>query len=392
MTACAATLLAACSSEEFPLTHPDGYGEIAFTVGSGNVTRATEGYLPYDYDRDPHTMSVFGWHTLSKTNIESEGNTIFDNVEVTAERDEETSTVSWTYLNKKYWFDYAAFSSFDFFGVMPYNPDATIEAGNTNENVTAYTVTMPVIFEEGAAFAPEETALMCNLPEHKKTAEGIIPFKMDQTLTGYSLIFELGEKMDDLRDFIIKRVKVYGNSLAHSGIVRRTYYWDGYDWTSGPIAWTLTQDDYVDIPSTTDVEIPYKNMSNNQADLEPYYTDPAVETDLTPATPGTLRVTRVPVQWGNSIYVIPVPGFNPTFEVTYDVVVKNEDGVDIVTRRDVVSTIQFTDDFFTVNAKETQQGMGKMGHTSPIRIKIVPEHLYVLADADQTFGYLPVSD
>jgi len=31
MTAAAALMLAACSSEDLPLTHPDGYGEINFT-------------------------------------------------------------------------------------------------------------------------------------------------------------------------------------------------------------------------------------------------------------------------------------------------------------------------------------------------------------------------
>ena len=390
-----AALMTACSSDELALTLPDGYDEINFTVGNGtaNLTR-TEGYLPYDYDRDPHSMSVFGWYNLSAENMVKPANTMFNNVEVTAGRDDESGLVSWTYVNKKYWFDYAAYSSFDFFGCMPYDASASLVSGAAVGNAQSYELSMDVKFAEGAAFSPVETALMCALPEHKRSAEGVIPFKMDQTLTGYTLVFQLGEQMDALRDFIVKEVKVYGNSLAHSGHVSRTYTYDGDEgvWSAGNITWTVTQDDYTDIPSTTDVVIPYKNNSNDVADLVPYYTDPVAQGDNTPARPGTMRVTNVPVQWGNAIYVIPVAGFNPTFQVKYDVVVQDEEGHDIITRHDVVSTIQFNPDFFKRLTKNAEESPVKMGYTRPINIKIVPDHLYVLADADQTFGYMPVSD
>ena len=55
-------LTAACSGDDMPLTHPDGYGEVKFAIGN-DVTRAVN-YIPYDYNRDPHTMGVIGWYNM----------------------------------------------------------------------------------------------------------------------------------------------------------------------------------------------------------------------------------------------------------------------------------------------------------------------------------------
>ena len=154
MTAAAALMLAACSSDDMPLTHPDGYGEINFTVGNEAVTRADGDitYVAYDYSRDPHSMGVYGWHDLSSSTFGVAGNNMFYNTEVKATLDE--GIVTWSYENKKYWIDYVNCGTFDFFGYMPYNKDATLTSTKTNE----YKFSMPVEFEEGfSVFSPIET-------------------------------------------------------------------------------------------------------------------------------------------------------------------------------------------------------------------------------------------
>lgn len=372
MTAAMALMLAACSNEDLPLTHPDGYGEINFTVGSDGVTRADGDitYVAYDYSRDPHSMGVYGWHDLSSSTFNVAENNMFSNTEVTATLDE--GIVTWSYANKKYWIDYVNCANFDFFGYMPYNEDATLTSASTNE----YTLSMPVVFEEGfSVFSPVETSLICNVPDHKILGDGTIPFKMDQTLMAYTLEFQLGDKMDNVRDFIIKDVKIYGEGMAHSGTVSRTYTWDVIGgWIPSPIQWSNTQ--IVDVEKAEAKSIPYKNNAGDDEDLADFYTDGATE------GVGTLRVTNVPVQWGTPIYMIPIPAAKPMFEVIYDVVVVDEEGNDVVTRENIHSFIEVNEENFGEISQTT------MGKTRPVSVKIVPDHLYVLADADQKFSWI----
>lgn len=374
MTIAATMMFVACSNEDLPLTHADGYGEINFSVGA-EPTRAdgdeeSKVYIPYDYSRDPHSMGVYGWHDLSSSTFNVAGNKMFVNTEVTATLDNDI--VTWSYDDKKYWFDYAVFNNFDFFGYMPHNADATL----TYSAGDVYTLTMPVEFDDDyAVFSPEETALVCAEPQHKVLADGVIPFRMDQTLTAYKLVFQLGDDMDDVRDFIIKDVKIYGAGLATSGVVSRSYTWDTSTsgiWVSGDITWSDVQTTQVD--SVNAYSIPYRNNSDTDDELADFYND----------NDELLRVTKTPVQWGTPVYMIPVEGSEPVFEVIYDAVVTDEDGNDIVTRNNIHSIIRFSDDNFGSRV------MGGMGKTQPITIKIVPDHLYVLADADQTFGWLPL--
>ena len=376
MTAAAALMLAACSSEDLPLTHPDGYGEINFTVGNEAVTRADGDitYVAYDYSRDPHSMGVYGWHDLSSSTFGVAGNNMFSNTEVKATLDE--GIVTWSYENKKYWIDYVNCGTFDFFGYMPYNKDATLTSTKTNE----YKFSMPVEFEEGfSVFSPIETSLICNKPEHKINADGTVPFKMDQTLMAYTLVFQLGDKMDNVRDFIIKDVKIYGEGMAHKGTVSRTYTWDGISaWSSSSITWDDTQ--IVNVEKASAKSIPYKNNAGDDDDLKDFYKDGATE------GVGTLRVTATPVQWGTPIYMIPIPAAKPMFEVIYDVVVVDENGKDIVTRENIHSFIEVNEANFGEISQTT------LGKIRPVTIKIVPDHLYVLADADQKFSWIVLGD
>lgn len=357
----------ACTNDDLPLTHADGYGEVAFSVG--NATRADITYIPYDYARDPHTMGTFGWHDLSSSTIDNAANKMFDNTEVTATMDE--NIVTWSYENKKYWFDYADYTSFDFFGYMPYNESTTLTSPEDN----VYTLTMPVEFSDDYdVFSPEETALVCAEPQHKVLGDGTIPFRMDQTLTAYTLKFQLGEAMDNVRDFIVKDVKIYGESLAHSGTVTRSYTWDSSEkaWVSGNITWVSESITRMDVTRDNACSIPYRNNAGEDETLAQYYDDENSQ----------LRVTNTAVQWGTPIYMIPADVVNPIFEVVYDAVVTDENGNDIVTRKDIHSTIQLNSEIFGTLT------LGTMGKYQPITVKIVPDHLYVLADADQTFGWV----
>ena len=373
----AALFLGACSSEELPLTQADGYGEIKFSIGNEG-TRADITYIAYDYDRDPHTMSVYGWHDLGSATFDNADNKIFYNTEVTASILEPKGVV-WEYNPKKYWFDYAAYNSFDFFGCMPYNENTTLTSPESN----SYTMTMPVDFDDDyEVFSPEETALLCHEPINRTIAEGVIPFRMDQTLSAYKLLFQLGDNMDNIRDFIIKGVKIYGEGLATSGTVSRTYTWDAVkeSWETGDITWSGVAT--TDVTKENAYSIPYRNNASLNEEWEAFYTDKLDAEERIVPGQGTLRVTNTAVQWGNPVYIIAVDGSTPKFEVIYDVVVTDEEGKDIITRPNVHSVIEFTNENFG------ERTTGVMGMTQPITVKIVPDHLYVLADADQTFGWI----
>ena len=376
-------LTAACSGDDMPLTHPDGYGEEKFAIGN-DVTRAVN-YIPYDYNRDPHTMGVIGWYNMRDAEDLTK-NKMFENLEVTAKIDDDTDELSWTYSPLRYWVSFADYSTFDNFAYMPYNEDAVV-----TRDANVYTLTVPVDFGTGKPFSIDEV-LMCNLPDYKNDADGVITFKMDQALTGYQLVFQLGEQMSQLRYFVVKSVKVYGTSFLNKGMLSREYTWNTLDskWSSGDISWAIDEEhDKFDVAAADAVAIPYRDNSADAPtgkDWSEYYKTVTETVDQEEVSYGVLRVNKDAVPWGKPIYLLPATGFNPVFEVTYDAVVVNEEGDDVVTRN-VVSTISFDDENFeklkTVEATE-------MGKARTIYVKIVPDHLYVLADADQIYGTITV--
>ena len=383
-------LTAACSGDDMPLTHADGYGEVSFNLGGEGTRANARTYVGYDYDRDPHTMGVFGWYNLLQATSLSDNN-MFDNLELTAAPDEKTQLIAWDYEPKRYWSEFADFVRFDNFAYMPYNPDAALtRVGNV------YTLSMPVNFGTGTPFSVTETALMCNLPDYKADPDGVIMFKMDQALTGYKLVFQLGDKMSNIRYFVIKSVKVYGKNFVSSGTVSRQYTLDPENttpWTSGDFVWDLNDEekDRFDVPPTNAVSIPYNDNSADAPvgeDWTEYYSQLTEKlTEEKDTTYGVLRVNKVAVPWGKPIYLFPARDFNPVFEVTYDAVVVNDEGKDVVTRKNVVSTISFDKKNFE---KLNTAPATEMGKTRTIHVKIVPDHLYVLADADQIYGTITV--
>ena len=64
----------------------------------------------------------------------------------------------------------------------------------------------------------------------------------------------------------------------------------------------------------------------------------------------------------------------------------DENGKDIVTRENIHSFIEVNEENFGEISQTT------LGKIRPVTIKIVPDHLYVLADADQKFSWIVLGD
>lgn len=362
--------LVGCSNDDFLTTQSDEAKVMSFSIGTGmeEITSkaAAEGYRDW-ITGDPTSFGAYGIYNRNMTTK------LFANQEVTR------SDSKWTYTPLKYWADYTWCETFDFFGYMPYEADATLTQG-TGADENKYTLSFPVELSDGVIDNVADVPLICHAPVHKTVVGDVINYEMDQVLTGFSLKFMLGTKMTALRDFVIKEVKIKGaaNEMPYSGTVSRTYTYDPSNdsWSSDDVpTWT----GITNSTTATEFNVPFVDHDGDKtiytnSTLRIGYSDP-VE---------TVADAR---QWGNPFYAIPSPSFNPTIEVTYDVTVKDENGTYITTRENIVSTIKFKDDNFT-----TYTAAGAVAKVNPIVVQIVPNYLYVLADADQRNGYLIVEE
>lgn len=362
-----AGLFTACSSD-IELTKPDNFTEeIQFSVASiyspatanmaKAVTRAGEhshsDHSDWNDAQHANTLGVFGYGDGDIANV------IFNNQKATY------AASKWSYTPAKYWAEFTQYSSFDFFGYMLENattlPTATVTKDGSN-----FTLSFPATLSSPILTSGDNTPLICHAP-HRTTVPGFaIPFEMDQTLTGYDIQFQLGEKMSNLRYFVIKSVKIYGNNLPVGGTVSRTYTLTDGKWseTQAPVTWSALSLDAVPAANAVAIASTEKTISN--------------QTDW--------------VKWGtdgsNAFYAIPHASFTPTIEVTYDVHAKSDLNSDetTITRKDVTSTIVLNQ----ANFEALKSGTGTTGEIQHIQIKIVPDYLYVLSDDDQTIGYLIV--
>lgn len=353
------TVLISCSGE---LDYSDPVNKsdvITFSVGGITTPSTTDAssraddhtHSAWDPVKHANTLGVFGY---------GDGDTIFNNQKVVYN----TDSIKWEYSPAKYWPEYSDKTSFDFFGYMVENadlPSALLKpSGNT------YTLSFPASIANPILTSPDNTPLICCVPSRSSFGSiSIPPFVMDQTLTGYSLWFQLGKKMDNVRDFIIKSVKVYGNNLPVSGTISRTYTLADGNWTAGDVTWTGVTTS--NVPTTSAVSIPTSAESikvNTHTDWVKWG-DPEKVTD-------------------GAFFAIPSDDFTPTIEVTYDVVANDDNNGDesTITRKDVTSTIILNKDNFSELTK------GTTGKIHPIKIKIVPKYLYVLSDDDHTTGVL----
>jgi hypothetical protein len=363
--------LVGCSNDDFLTTQSDETKMVSFSIDTDMpqvVSKARDGYRNWATG-DPTSFGAFGMYDRNFANIDK----FFNNQEVTR------SGSAWTYTPVKYWADYTWCQTFDFFGYMPYIDGAALtqgEVGHENEYTLSFPVELSDVVLSKANVA--EIPLICHLPVHKDKVGDVINYEMDQVLTGFNLQFQMGAEMAELRDFVIKEVKVTGaaGKLPIGGNVSRTYTYNASagTWSAGNVAWSsLTKE-----TSAVDYTVPFVDHGDG-AENDPYDT-----------TNNTLRVgysfKNQTSQWGDNFYTIPSADFTPTITVTYDVTVKEEDGTYTKTRENITSTIQFSSSYFTDYAS------GSVGKVHPIVVQIVPAYLFVLADADQRLGYLVIQD
>lgn len=367
--------LVGCSNDDFLTTQSDETKVMSFSIGTDMpqvVSKARDGYRNWATG-DPTSFGAYGIYNRNMTTK------LFDNQEVTR------SDSKWTYTPLKYWADYTWCETFDFFGYMPYVAGVTLtQGGEGHEN--EYTLSVPVSLTKAVLSNSNEDKenipLICHLPVHKDKVGDVINYEMDQVLTGFNLKFQMGEEMAELRDFVIKEVKVTGaaGTLPIGGNVSRTYTYNASagTWSAGNVAWSssLTKE-----TSAVDYTVPFVDNGDGATD-DPY--------EAIDETHGTLRIgysfKNRTSQWGDNFYTIPSADFTPTISVKYDVTVYDEDGNFIETRENITSTIEFSNGYFTDYAS------GSVGKIHPIVVQIVPSYLYVLADADQRASWIIVQD
>ena len=382
--------LTACESNDLPIQHADSYRYITFAARTQKMTtRADDRYESYDpvLRMHPRNMGVFGYynfasHSFKTTGTETGGNNhaIFDNIQV----DYDTSTKTWSTKEEKRWDAYPD-CNFDFFGYMPHSESATLSKPSATESTYLLTIpfSMPTINGNPSPILAQkdlrQAPIICAKPEHKgsttaggsdATFERVVTFLFDQTLTGYNLNFQLDQKMNAIRHFRIKGVKIYGKGLNDEGLatggkVSRSYTWSNNEWTAKAIQWSnlnkviITEENAIQLAMDKNSETPFTPGANESMDIDDskYH------------------------RWGTTFYAIADASFVPTIAVTYDVILMDEKG-ETVTRQDVTSTIILGNKYFeTLNPAQTAAIYN-------INILIQPRYLYVLADQDAYTGHL----
>lgn len=382
--------LTACESNDLPIQYADSYRYITFAARTQKMTtRADDRYESYDpvQRMHPQNMGVFGYYNFATHSFETTGtetggknHAIFDNIQV----DYNTSTKTWSPKEEKRWDDYPD-SNFDFFGYMPHSESAILSKPSATENTYLLTIpfSMPIINGNPSPILAQKdlrlAPIICAKPEHKgsTTAGGsdatfgrVVTFLFDQTLTGYNLNFQLDQKMNAIRYFRIKGVKIYGKGLNDEGLatggnVSRRYTWSNNEWTAKAIQWSnlnkviITEKNAIKLARDENSEKPFTPGDNESMDIDDskYH------------------------RWGTTFYAIADASFVPTIAVTYDVILKDEKG-ETVTRKDVTSTIILGNKYFeTLNPAQTAAIYN-------INILIQPRYLYVLADQDAYTGHL----
>ena len=377
--------LTACESNDLPIQHADSYRYITFAARTQKMTtRADDRYESYDpvLRMHPQNMGVFGYYNFATHSFETTGtetggknHAIFDNILV----DYSTSTKTWSTKEEKRWDAYPD-SNFDFFGYMPHSTEATLSKPSATESTYLLTIpfSMPAVNGNPSPILAQKVLrkapIICAKPEHKgsiaaggsdATFGRVVTFLFDQTLTGYNLNFQLDKKMNAIRHFRIKGVKIYGKGLATEGNVSRSYTWSNNEWTAKAIQWNnlnkviITEENAIQLAMDENSENPFTPGDNEYMDIDDSKYHP----------------------WGTTFYAIADASFVPTIAVTYDVILKDEKG-ETVTRKDVTSTIILGNKYFeTLNPAQTAAIYN-------INILIQPRYLYVLADQDAYTGHL----
>lgn len=367
----------ACESSDLPIQHADSYDYITFAVKTQKTQTRAQEYEGYDASRHPHTLGVFGYYNLSAhdfASAEGTNHAIFNNETV----EYDTKSGNWKTNPERKWDDYKS-NNFDFFGYMPQNAQASLTKSSTQEST--YVLSIPYTIQINDKPSPilfdlKQAPIICALPEHKegipaagteKTFERVVEMRFDQTMTGYYLNFQLDTRMNKLRHFRIKGVKIYG-TLPTGGTLSRSYTFKGNSWTAEPIKWTDLQTTVFD--ATTGIALAKDKDAENPA---------------SPKDDETLNLNDTNFRrWGATFYAPSTTLFVPTIAVTYDVTMEDENKTEVITRKDVTSTIILNQQYFNTLKPESTATI------YPINILIQPRFLYVLADQDAWSGFLLV--
>lgn len=369
--------LNACESSDLPIQHADSYDYITFAVKTQKTQTRAQVYEGYDASRHPHTLGVFGYYNLSAhdfASAEGTNHAIFNNDTVNYDK----TSGNWKTTPERKWDDYKS-NNFDFFGYMPQNKQASLTKPSTSEST--YVLSIPYTMQINGKASPilfdlKQAPIICALPEHKegtpaagteKTFERVVEMRFDQTMTGYYLNFQLDTRMNKLRHFRIKGVKLYG-TLPTGGTLSRSYTFNGNSWTAEAIKWTDLQTTNFD--ASTGIALAKDQDAANPAP---------------PAANDTLNLNDTKFRrWGATFYAPSTTLFVPTIAVTYDVTMEDENKKEITTRKDVTSTIILNQQYFSTLKPESTATI------YPINILIQPRFLYVLADQDAWSGFLLV--
>lgn len=367
----------ACESSDLPIQHADSYDYITFAVKTQKTQTRAQVYEGYDASRHPHTLGVFGYYNLSAhdfASAEGTNHAIFNNDTVNYDK----TSGNWKTTPERKWDDYKS-NNFDFFGYMPQNKQASLTKPSTSEST--YVLSIPYTMQINGKASPilfdlKQAPIICALPEHKegtpaagteKTFERVVEMRFDQTMTGYYLNFQLDTRMNKLRHFRIKGVKLYG-TLPTGGTLSRSYTFNGNSWTAEAIKWTDLQTTNFD--ASTGIALAKDQDAANPAP---------------PAANDTLNLNDTKFRrWGATFYAPSTTLFVPTIAVTYDVTMEDENKKEITTRKDVTSTIILNQQYFSTLKPESTATI------YPINILIQPRFLYVLADQDAWSGFLLV--
>lgn len=370
--------LNACESSDLPIQHADSYDYITFAVKTQKTQTRAQVYEGYDASRHPLTLGVFGYYNLSAhdfTSAEGTNHAIFNNETV----EYDTQSGNWKTNPERKWDDYKS-NNFDFFGYMPQNAQATLKKPSATESTYVLSIpyTIPPLYGNPSPilFDLKQAPIICALPEHKegttaggteKTFERVVEMKFDQTMTGYYLNFQLDTRMNKLRHFRIRGVKIYG-TLPTGGTLSRSYTFKENSWTAEAIKWTDLQTKEFD--ATNGIALAKDKDAENPAP---------------PTANDTLNLNDTKFRrWGATFYAPSTTLFVPTIAVTYDVTMEDENKKEITTRKDVTSTIILNQQYFSTLKPESTATI------YPINILIQPRFLYVLADQDAWSGFLLV--
>lgn len=334
-----AAALAGCSSD-VPEVYPEGSDEIRISLSKGISTRAADGYRDWDENTDPQTLGVIAYTDENP----QPGTYIYNNVSFSAPA--EGTVWDITAGTKAKWSDFATATAFDFFGYMPHMENATVgKSGNT------YTLTLA-----GVPGISTEPYVVATTPVHYTSAFGHltpVPFQMDQLMTAFEFQFALGATMSGLRTFKITKVQL--SHVLTSATVSQVYTLTAGTWAKGDVTLHPASNHTAEaaLTSAEGIKIGYNNTSDYVA------------------FPGML-------------YMIPydLTAVAPRIEVTYDVY--DQDGYK--TRSATSEIVLNTTNFSALGTVES-------AHKNVVQIKIVPDQLHTLSDADQsTSGYLVVGE